>query len=146
MMKIARLLCALWVCGVWVCGPPALDARAADLPARSGAAAAPAKAPLPHATTARARAVPTPNRHGGPIVAAGGKASARGAGFPGASSHAPAGAVATGAGRVVPGVTPMLRSSAFGGPRAAPGRVGGPASSRTTHNGTISGTQLHHKF
>jgi hypothetical protein len=38
MMKIARLLCALWVCG-----PLALDARAADLPARNGAAAAPTK-------------------------------------------------------------------------------------------------------
>jgi hypothetical protein len=38
MMKIARLLCALWVCG-----PLALDARAADSLVRNGAAVAPAK-------------------------------------------------------------------------------------------------------
>jgi hypothetical protein len=38
MMKIARLLCVLWMCG-----PAALDARAADSAARNDAAVAPAK-------------------------------------------------------------------------------------------------------
>jgi hypothetical protein len=38
MMKIARLLYALWVCG-----PMTLDARAADSPSRNGVAAPPAK-------------------------------------------------------------------------------------------------------
>jgi hypothetical protein len=37
-MKIARLLCALWVCGSL-----AIDARAADSPARNGAAVSPVK-------------------------------------------------------------------------------------------------------
>jgi hypothetical protein len=48
MMKLARLLCALWVCG-----PLALDARAADSPARNGAALAPARAgnPVAHEST-----------------------------------------------------------------------------------------------
>jgi hypothetical protein len=43
-----------------------------------------------------------------------------------------------------PATTP--RNSAIGGPHAqALARVGGPALSRTTHSGTIDGTQLHHK-
>jgi hypothetical protein len=48
MMKIARLLCALWVCG-----PLALEARAADSPARNDGAVAPAKAghPAAHEST-----------------------------------------------------------------------------------------------
>jgi len=87
--------------------------------------------------------------HVGPTAAAAsGKLSARGQGVSGASPQAlPTPPVATSVARVPPSVTPMVRSSTIGGPRAAgPGRLAGPATGRIAHNGTISGTQLHHKF
>jgi hypothetical protein len=115
-----------------------------------------------HPAKERGRVAPNPNRHVGPTAAAAsGKVSARGQGVPGASSQAPPTPpvatsaaqvpsslpVATSVARIPPNVTPMVRTSSIGGPRAAgPGRLGGPPTGRTAHNGTISGTQLHHKF
>jgi len=160
MMKIARLLCALWVCG-----PLALDADAAESAAHNGASVAPAitrphaAGPLARNTADRlhslrpakagGRITPTANRRIGPNpAAASGDLSARGRGLPGASPQGlPTPPVATRAARVAPSAKAMARGSIIGGPRAAgPGRVGGPATGRVANNTAIDGTRVHRKF
>jgi hypothetical protein len=175
-MKLARLLCALWVCG-----PLALGAGATESPVHDGATsnrdasmgrhAAVAAAPrrgsvspprsadrMVHGSANRPSALRSAEAHGsiapaavrraGPhAAAAGANASTRGRGFPQAGPWpAPSPPVATRATRALPSVK-MVRGSAVGGPHAAgPGRLGGPATGRTAKIAVNDGTQMHRRF
>jgi hypothetical protein len=56
-------------------------------------------------------------------------------------------AASNGAARPAARPTSIPRNLGVGGPHAqGVGQVGGPAIARTTHSGTIDGTQVHHKF
>ncbi len=173
MMKIARLLCALWVCGPVAAAnlgqAAARTTHGRDTSINAGRPVAQestqpvtpphAAGPLArntadrlhslHRAKAGGRITPTANRRVGPNpAAASGNLSARGRGLPGASPQGlPTPPVATRAARVAPSVKAMARGSIIGGPRAAgPGRVGGPATGRVANNTAINGTQVHRKF
>lgn len=162
MMKIARLLCVLWVCG-----PLALQARAADSPARNGVVAPPAKLsraghPAAHESTQtgpskgdgakgrNAALAASPRRASAPTPRAAGPLARSNAD----RLRSPHPAKARGNNPLTPNrrvgtsAKAMVRGSAIGGPRAAagPGQLGGPATGRrTVHNTAIDGTQVRHK-